>query len=126
MKAEMNKNQGEIRTRQEETRSTISSILDELEETMKPDVSSRCKRNKIDNTLGHAGWNQMVLYCSPEELLFYLHLDDKDRTVFSVGQMQWQFVVMPFGLCSAPGIFERLMETVLRGVMTHILYTWLT
>jgi hypothetical protein len=44
-----------------------------------------------------------------------MHPDDKEKTAFSTGQRLWQFTVMSFGLCNAPGTFERLMETVLRG-----------
>jgi hypothetical protein len=44
----------------------------------------------------------------------------KDCTVC---QGVWQFTVMTFGLCSAPATVERLMDTVLRGIMTHISYT---
>jgi hypothetical protein len=45
-----------------------------------------------------------------------VHPDDREKTAVSTGQGLWQFIVMPVGLCNAPVTFERLMETILRGV----------
>jgi hypothetical protein len=45
-----------------------------------------------------------------------LPLDDKEKTAFSKGEGLWQFTVMPLGFCNAPALFERLVETVLRGI----------
>ena len=42
--------------------------------------------------------------------------EDKPKTAFSFGQGLWHFNVMPFGICNAPGCFERLMERVLDGL----------
>jgi hypothetical protein len=52
--------------------------------------------------------------------------DDREKRAFSTGQQLWQFTVMPFGLCNAPATFERLMETVLRGLTIHVLCTYAT
>jgi hypothetical protein len=46
-----------------------------------------------------------------------LHSDNKVKTAFSRGRGLWQFTFMPFGLCDAPATFERLMESVLRGLI---------
>jgi hypothetical protein len=47
-----------------------------------------------------------------------MHLGDKEKTVFYMGQRIWHVTVVPFGLCNAPEVFERLMETDLRGLTT--------
>ncbi|GBN86053.1 Retrovirus-related Pol polyprotein from transposon 297 [Araneus ventricosus] len=51
--------------------------------------------------------------------------EDKEKTAFTTGQGLWQFKVMPFGLCNAPATFERLMETVLRGLASQACLVYL-
>lgn len=42
---------------------------------------------------------------------------DKHKTAFSMpGCGLWQFIRMPFGLCSAGSTFERMMEQILAGL----------
>ncbi|GBN30424.1 Retrovirus-related Pol polyprotein from transposon 297 [Araneus ventricosus] len=51
--------------------------------------------------------------------------EDKEKTAFTTGQGLWQFKVRPFGLCNAPATFERLMETVLRGLTSEACLVYL-
>ncbi|GBM39276.1 Transposon Ty3-I Gag-Pol polyprotein [Araneus ventricosus] len=51
--------------------------------------------------------------------------EDREKTTFITGQGLWQFKVMPFGLCNVPATFERLMETVLRGLSSEACLVYL-
>lgn len=45
-----------------------------------------------------------------------MHESDKEKTAFATPDGLFEFNVMPFGLCNAPATFERMIDTVLRGL----------
>lgn len=45
-----------------------------------------------------------------------MHEQDKEKTAFATPDGLYEFNVMPFGLCNAPATFERMIDTVLRGL----------
>ncbi|GFW21873.1 retrovirus-related Pol polyprotein from transposon 412 [Trichonephila clavipes] len=73
---------------------------------------------RIDDTLdtlsGHKWFSTLDLKSGYWQV--EIHPEDREKTAFTSGQGLWQFKVMPFGLCNAPATFERLMETVLKGL----------
>ena len=42
--------------------------------------------------------------------------DSQEKTVFTTCSGHYEFCVIPFGLCSVPCTFQRLMESVLMGL----------
>jgi hypothetical protein len=54
-----------------------------------------------------------------------MHPEDKEKTAFCMRYRLYEWITMPFGLCNAPGTFERLMERVLRGLQWETLLIYL-
>ena len=54
-------------------------------------------------------------------------MDDESifRTAFTTSLGQWEFVVMPFGLCNAPEMFQRLMNTVFTTEINKFILAYL-
>ena len=71
------------------------------------------------DTLAEAKW-----FCTLDLTSGYwqVAMDENSRckTAFVTQQGLFEFEVMPFGLCNAPATFERLMESILRGLQWHI------
>ena len=51
--------------------------------------------------------------------------DAREKSAFVTRSGLWQFKVLPFGLTSAPATFERLMETIFRGLQWKTLLIYL-
>ena len=54
-----------------------------------------------------------------------LKADAKEKTPFVTRSSLYQWNVLPFGLTFAPSTFERLMETVLRGLQWKTVLVYL-
>ena len=77
------------------------------------------------STLGGAEW-----FCTLDLASGYWQVkmkdEDKPKTAFMTRRGLFQFRVMPFGLSWAPATFQRLMDTVLRGLQwDNVWYIWM-
>ena len=54
-----------------------------------------------------------------------LDAQSREKTAFVTHAGLYEFTTMPFGLCNAPGTFQRLMECVLRGLNWQIALIYL-
>lgn len=74
---------------------------------------------RIDDTLDALSQNKWFSTLDLKSGYHQLNLANEDRpkTAFSLpGGGLWQFTVLPFGLCNAPAVFEKLMLKVLSGL----------
>ena len=73
---------------------------------------------RVDNTLealsGSKWFSTLDLICG----YWQVEIEEKDRhkTAFCTREGLFEFKVMPFGLCNAPAVFQRLMDLVLSGI----------
>ena len=51
--------------------------------------------------------------------------EDRCKTSFLSRHGQYEYVVLPMGLCNAPAIFERCMDLVLKGLRYSTLLAYL-
>ncbi|GBM90048.1 Transposon Ty3-I Gag-Pol polyprotein, partial [Araneus ventricosus] len=82
---------------------------------------------RIDDTLDAFNGSQWFTTLDLKSGYWQIEIrpEDREKTAFTTGQGLWQFKVMPFGLCNAPATFERLMETVLRGLSSEACLVYL-
>ena len=73
---------------------------------------------RIDDTLDALGSAQWFSTLDLASGYWQVKVDpaDREKTAFATQHGLYQFRVMPFGLCNAPGTFQRLMERVLAGL----------
>ena len=54
-----------------------------------------------------------------------VHPDDRHKTAFTTPMGLYEYNRMPFGLCNAPGTFQRLMQMIFREELLQILLVYL-
>ena len=71
---------------------------------------------ELIDTLGGAKWFCTLDLSSGYHQVMIEDID-KQKTAFTAGPLGfWQYRRMPFGLCNAPALFQRMMERVLSGI----------
>ena len=83
----------------------------------------------VDEILDQIGTAQFISTLDLAKGYWQLPLcpEDKEKTAFISPNGLYQFVTMLFGLSGAPAIFQRMMDSILRGTGSFAgVYTWMT
>lgn len=82
---------------------------------------------RIDDTLDRLSNAKYFSSMDLKTGYWQIQVDERDRekTAFITPDGLYEFKVMPFGLCSAPATFQRLMDTVLAGLKWQICLVYL-
>ncbi|GBM30716.1 Transposon Ty3-I Gag-Pol polyprotein [Araneus ventricosus] len=82
---------------------------------------------RIDDALDYLAGARIFSMMDLKSGYWQVELDDKDRekTAFVTPDGLFEFKVMPFGLFNAPATFERMMDSVLRGLKWNICLCYL-
>ncbi|KAK8774213.1 hypothetical protein V5799_011257 [Amblyomma americanum] len=82
---------------------------------------------RIDDTLDRLCNAEYFSSMDLKSGYWQIEVDERDRekTAFITPDGLFEFKVMPFGLCSAPATFQRVMDTVLAGLKWQICLVYL-
>jgi hypothetical protein len=100
---------------EEERGPALVRRLQETKDATRKDCFPLPRIDDTPDTLAGAKWFS-TLDLKRGYRLVNLHPVDKEKTAFAMGQLLWQFRIMPYGLWNTPATFERLIGIVLRFV----------
>ena len=90
-------------------------------------VKDRYPLPRIDTLLDRLGRARIFTKLDLASGYHQIAMDDESifRTAFTTSLGQWEFVVMPFGLCNAPATFQRLMNIVFATEINRFILVYL-
>ena len=90
-------------------------------------VKDRYPLPRIDTLLDRLGRARIFTKLDLASGYHQIAIDDESifRTTFTTSLHQWEFVVMPFGLCNAPATFQRLMNIVFATEINRFILVYL-
>ncbi|UYV84620.1 hypothetical protein LAZ67_X002854, partial [Cordylochernes scorpioides] len=102
----------------------LQKIMPKMSEITKKDVYPLPRvDDALDNLSGARYYSSMDLRTGYWQIEVDEH--DREKTAFITPDGLYEFRVMPFGLCNAPATFERMMDTVLKGLKWNICLCYL-
>ena len=90
-------------------------------------VKDRYPLPRIDTLLDRLGCAKVFSKLDLASGYHQIAMDDSSiyRTAFTTSLGQWEFWVMPFGLCNAPATFQRLMNQVFATEINQFILVYL-